>query len=357
MNFKPSLRDVLPSPTHDAARTALAARPEALTGTPWYIRAFSGFGAWFASLFLMAFLSLAVVVGEESVAILLGLLITGGAVVLRRVNRSDFLNQFILASGLAGQGLFLGGVAFAVKSAEMTALTVFLFQALLVVLYPDVVQRFLSTLFSGGGLLVFLRLAAPSVMADLAMVGFAVSIHALFLQQGRLQSRPWGRLVTPLAFGLVIVFLGDLVVHTWFTPLYRELSDRGDGGLPLGVLTLGLAAVTLYTAWRVLEETGTDTRGLAGITVLAALGLTAVLTLYTPGIIAALGLLLLGFHRRSVLLLGLAMLFVLVFGAHYYYDIELTLLAKSLALLGSGLLLLGLRLFILRRFPAAEEVR
>ena len=40
-----------------------------------------------------------------------------------------------------------------------------------------------------------------------------------------------------------------------------------------------------------------------------------------------------------------------MFGTSYYYDLELTLLAKSLALLGSGLLMLGLWLFVARRFP------
>jgi uncharacterized membrane protein len=106
----------------------------------------------------------------------------------------------------------------------------------------------------------------------------------------------------------------------------------------------------------VLEETDSEPGGAAGVTAFASLGLTALLTLQTPGVIAALGVLLLGFHRRSVVLLGMAVLFILVFGVGYYYDLQLSLLAKSLALLGSGLVLLGLRLFILRRFPAAEEV-
>jgi hypothetical protein len=357
MSFKPSLRDVLPAQYQDAARTALAARQDELTTTPWFVRAFSGFGAWLASLFLIAFLSIAVVVGEEGVAIVLGLILTGAAVALRRVTSSVFFTQFILSTGLAGQGLFLGGVAAAVDDAKVTAFTVFAFQAVLLLLYPDVVQRFLSAVFSSGALLVFLRLVAPGLLVDLARVGLAVLVHVLFLKQGSLLGRPWGRMVPPAAFGLVTVFLGDLVIHTWFKELYRELSRRGTEGLPTGVLTLGLAAVTLYSAWRVLEETGADTAGLAGITVLATLGLTATLTFRTPGIIAALGVLLLGFHRRSVVLLGLAVAFVLLFGSSYYYSLELTLLAKSLALLGSGLLLLGLRLFILRRFPAAEEVR
>jgi len=70
--------------------------------------------------------------------------------------------------------------------------------------------------------------------------------------------------------------------------------------------------------------------------------------------LGAAGVLALAFHRRSVVMLGLAVAFLIGFGVLYYYDLSLSLLAKSGALVGSGLVLLGLRLFILRRFPAAS---
>lgn len=85
---------------------------------------------------------------------------------------------------------------------------------------------------------------------------------------------------------------------------------------------------------------------------LLALAVTAALTLRTPGIIAAAGVLGLVFHRRNVLLLGLGVTFLIGFGALYYYDLSLSLLAKSGALVGSGLALLALRQFMVRRFPA-----
>ena len=71
-----------------------------------------------------------------------------------------------------------------------------------------------------------------------------------------------------------------------------------------------------------------------------------------PGVIGAAGVLALAFHRRNEVMLGLAVAFLIGFGVLYYYDLSLSLLAKSGALVGSGLVLLGLRLFILRRFPA-----
>jgi hypothetical protein len=357
MALKPSLRDVLPAATHDPARATLVSLQDAAAGTPWFVRILTGFGAWVASLFLIAFLSLGMVVGQEVGAIILGLLIIGGAIAVRRMGNNVFLTQLALATGLAGQGLFIGGVGVLSKSPEVAAMATLVLQAVLLFVYPDTTQRFLSSLFGGLALLILLRLLDAGVLVDVALVGLTVLAHLLFLNQGRLQRGARGELVTPAAFGLVTTLLYSLLMRSWFHDAYVNLFHEGTTELPPGVLTLGLAVVTLYSAWRVLQETDSNPGGATGVTAFAALGLLAVLTLQTPGVIAATGVLLLGFHRRSVVLLGMAVVFILVFGVSYYYDLQLSLLAKSLALLGSGLVLLGLRFFILRRFPAAEEVR
>jgi hypothetical protein len=366
MALKPSLRDVvsqlqaegvLAGDAQALADTALASRQDVTTGTPWFVRMLTGFGAWVASLFLLGFISAMVAVAEELGAIVLGLLLTGGAIAVRRRGNNVFLTQLALSTGLAGQALFIGGVGTFADSVKAAAAAALGLELVLLFLYPDTIQRFLSSLSASLALLLLLRLTVSGVLVDVALVGLTVLMHLLFLHQGRLQAGPRGGVVTPAAFGLVTALFWVLLLRTWFHDFYKDLFREGAAELPAGVLTLGLAVVTLYSAWCVLEETGVETGGTAGVTAFATLALLSVLTFRTPGIIAAAGVLLLGFHRRSEVLLGLAVVFILTFGLSYYYDLQLTLLAKSLALLGSGLVLLGLRLFVLRRFPAAEEVR
>jgi uncharacterized membrane protein len=60
----------------------------------------------------------------------------------------------------------------------------------------------------------------------------------------------------------------------------------------------------------------------------------------------------LGAHRRNALLFGLASLFLVFFGSHFYYTLSMSLLAKSGVLLGSGLLMLALRLPLARRISS-----
>jgi len=366
MALKPSLRDVvsqlqaegvLAGNAQARANTALASRQDVTTGTPWFVRLFSAFGAWVASLFLLFFITLMVVASREWGAIVLGLLLTGGAIVVRRLGNNVFLTQLALSTGLAGQILFIGGVGFLADSPKAATAAALGLELVLLFLYPDTTQRFLSSLSASLALLLLLRLSVSGVLVDVALVGLTVLAHLLFLHQGQLQAGRQGEVVTPAAFGLVTALFWVLLLRTWFHGFYSDLFREGAAELPAGVLTLGLAVVTLYSVWRVLEETGVETGGAAGVTAFATLALLSLLTFRTPGIIAAAGVLLLGFHRRSEVLLGLAIVFILTFGLSYYYDLQLTLLAKSLALLGSGLVLLGLRLFVLRRFPAAEEVR
>jgi uncharacterized membrane protein len=76
--------------------------------------------------------------------------------------------------------------------------------------------------------------------------------------------------------------------------------------------------------------------------------------LWMPGILAATIVLALGFQRGNRILLGLAAIFLAIFLIAFYYNLEVTLLAKSLLLLAAGLLLLGLRALLAREFRSQE---
>jgi hypothetical protein len=359
MALKPSLREVLtrlreqgalPPDTEPRAMTAMEAYWRSAAATPWYVRVLIGFGAWLAACFLCFFFGLLVNWRDETVFFFLGLLLCGGTGGLRRLSSHIFLSQLFLAFCLTGQALFIVGLAQLTDSATVTALGFLLLELALLALYPDRILRFLATV---GAALALLFLAYQShllTLVDLTLAGFAALLHFLFLSQARLQRGPFRTLASPMAFALAVVFLGALLTRGLLhldSEFQLKLTDS-----PIGGLTLGLALVTMYTAARVLQETGLEVSGTAGVTVFVSLGLTALLTLNTPGVIAAAGVLALAFHRRSVVMLGLAVAFLIGFGVLYYYDLTLSLLAKSGALVGSGLVLLGLRLFLLRRFPA-----
>lgn len=360
MALKPSLREVLTRlreqgalapDAEPRAMTAMEAHWRSTAATPWYVRVLIGFGAWMAACFLIGFFGLLFNWRDALTFFIMGLILCGVTTGLRRASSQIFLSQLCLAFCLTGQALFLVGLASLTDSASATALGVLLLELVLLFLYPDRVLRFLTT--AGAALALLFLVYQPRILTlvDLTLTGLAALLHLLFLHQARLQRGRQAALLSPVSFALAIVFLGA-VLGRCFVRLGWEFRLEGSES-PLEILTLGLAVVTMYTAARVLQEVGLEVSGTAGVTVFASLGLTALLTLNTPGVIAAAGVLALAFHRRSVVMLGLGVAFLIGFGFLYYYDLNLSLLAKSGALLGSGLVLLGLRLFILRRFPAA----
>jgi hypothetical protein len=360
MALKPSLREVLtrlheqgavPPDAEPRAMTAMEAYWRSAAATPWYVRVLIGFGAWLAACFLCLFFGLLIDFRDEKAFFFLGLLLCGGTVGLRYLSSHVFMAQLCLAFCLTGQGLFLAGLAQLSDSATATALGLLLLELALLALYPDRILRFLATVGAALALLFLVYQLRLLALVDLTLVFFAALLHLLFLSQGRLQRGAFRALVSPVAFALALVFFGALLARG-FVHLGAELRQPIPQS-PIAVLMLGLAVVTMYTAARVLQETGLEVSGTAGATVFASLALTALLTLNTPGVIGAAGVLALAFHRRSGVMLGLAVAFLIGFGVLYYYDLSLSLLAKSGALVGSGLVLLGLRLFILRRFPAA----
>jgi uncharacterized membrane protein len=75
----------------------------------------------------------------------------------------------------------------------------------------------------------------------------------------------------------------------------------------------------------------------------------------TPGILAAIIVLTVGFWRGNLLLMGLATAFLAGFLTAYYYNLDFTLLVKSFILMGTGVLLLALRLAWLRLVVTNEE--
>ena len=94
---------------------------------------------------------------------------------------------------------------------------------------------------------------------------------------------------------------------------------------------------------------------------LLAAGACAVIgVLSAPGVLAAVGILMLGHLERDHLLRSLGLLFLPVYLVSFYYDLNTTLLLKSGMLVGSGLVLWLARMFARRQVallesPALEE--
>lgn len=314
--------------------------PVALSGandaesSPWYIKALVGIAAWMAAFFLGAFFGVAGLIDSMESMLIWGAVLTVVAVVLKRlVHNSIFWGQLAFAVVLAGQGLLIGG--FAWQQHEETAIALFIIALELVIflLYPDALHRMLSVLAITAGLtFVLYDQGLPELIHGLVLL-LAMGTVTVWQQEFRLLASRWFPIRAPLGYGLALALFAICLLS-----LFSEY-----GATLWWISAAILALVLLYLAFTLLRELERPLLSPVALWAVGAVALLFIPAYQTPGILAAVIVLILGYWRSNVLLMGLATLFLLFFLSAYYYNLDITLLNKSYILMGTGGVLLVLR--------------
>ncbi|MCA9776872.1 MAG: DUF4401 domain-containing protein, partial [Candidatus Eremiobacteraeota bacterium] len=302
---------------------------------PWYIQVLVGFGAWFASLFVLIFFLL-IIMNSEGALCFLGALMYGGTLYFR--NRAEpplFLRHALLSTHLAGVMTASAGVAEISRDVDLGFLVAGLLFAASARFYQDGLGGFLF--------------------------GFGFAWSGLFAAAEAF-GRPGGTLWILLLMVLVLLFSNKLdkllqsflKAHT--LPVYRGLATgllatalaHSFDNLPLEYkIALSVLAVAV-SVWEshLLKHPN-----------LAKLGLLLVGALINsvPALIISIFVYLTGFQTRQRFVQGLALASVAASVTFYYYNLDLSLMAKSLALVGGGVALLVLRVLLGLQNVVVEE--
>lgn len=353
-------------PGHDAAplqRARAALETLEASGVPWYLRLLTGIGAWAGGGFLLSFTTgiIAAILGVnnfEGIAIVLGLIILAGAVMLRRSVSGDavgaqFMRQLALVACFSGQMLFIGGVGSTTKSSEAAAVAALMASGILIAVYPDRIVRFCSAAIAAGALLMLIR--ELPYCADV----IALLLVTAVLYLGRIASRGDGahdraEIVEPVMYGLAIALFALLIVSTAVTMFGVSESDMKEvrAVLPGMPTAFGFVLALLWLTASILSEHGAQPTTPEALMAFAAIIGIGWVTQSTPAITATILMLLLGFDRRARALIALSIVFFLTFGTAYYYGLHLTLLQKSGILAASGACCLLASAFVRYRYRA-----
>ncbi|MBU8899286.1 DUF4401 domain-containing protein [Corallococcus sp. M34] len=338
------------------SRQVMATYQKANVATPWFIRAMMGAGAWLAALFMISFFVCVGLAKNDEALCGVGFLLVVSTILLRRTGSGPFLEQLALALCLTGAISMEAGCAelLGIESAKVHVTVAMVQVAIcggLLWLYPDMIMRFMATLGITSAAAVLAYEAFGSWGVALGMLACAGMMFAMFIFQPALARGLWAPWLRPVSLGLVCTVVGYLLFCWGFVHVEKQFGEMPWGPKEAVLVTVGMTAMVCAAGWCILKDQDMNPLSPAAWLFTGTLVLLAGMTLHTPGIITAVGILLLGFHRRDTATLGLAVVFLLCFGSAYYYDLELSLLAKSLALLGSGFVLLGARQLLLRRAP------
>lgn len=348
----PSVRAVFAALEHEGrvaadwperVTAALAAEADA---PPWYVRVLVGFGAWLASLLLIAFVVISVT-DSESAMVAVGGVMMVAALGARFASGHDFVAQAALAVSLAGQALLAFGL---MRHGTSTVLwTVIGCQTLLALAFPDRIHRFLSVLAATAAavlLLYHLRLQAGIHVLVLAL---AVGFLWLQAREGVFIARGLAQRARALAFGVLVAMLGCVLLSTVY--VLPELARRADFSFyPRPWLSsLGFGVLLVLLEWRLFDSILRDVPVATRISFVGASVLIVALSLPAPGIAASLVVLLAGVIHADRLVVGIGIGFFAVFLVAYFYGIEASLLAKAAILTTTGLAVLVLRHFLMPR--------
>lgn len=342
-----------------AAEGAAAALAEhAGEGSPWYVRLLVAGMAWLAALALFAAIGAFFLIDEVSLAFGIAFALAAPWLARRlpadeaRGARAEFAAQGVLVASLATRILVGVGLGALDLSTFAVLIGLAALEVWLGVTVPDRLQRFLAAALAGAWLLgalstgPFALHGAPwpgtAARTGLLLVA-AAGVGVLWLARARLEAGAGRAWHAPVAYGAALFVLA-------VSGAYSLLSFRPDGA-PLiepRAASAGLVALLLALWWVAVRDLGRPHRAPAALAVAGLVVALGAAVWREPGLLAALGALALAFHVRARRLAGLAVVAVALFLWLYYYHLRLDFLAKSLVLVGSGLVLLAGRWVLLR---------
>ncbi|MBX3723504.1 MAG: DUF4401 domain-containing protein [Turneriella sp.] len=315
--------------------------PPTPPGQAWYIRAMLVLSGWLAAVFLLLFLGfLSVAIFDKpAVALVLGICIFAGAyAMMRHAGQGDFLQQLSLATALAGKVLFLYGLARLIQG-NITAFWIQMaaVEIILIVALPSYIHRVVCTLGAAT--------AVSGLLFEMHALPLSTALASLLFVFLWLGERRWaGResALAPVAIGMA------LVLTLWDAPALMKSGETVKLLAPGQNLTRHVALILEAAAWLgltggMLQRAGIAPASTAGITVLITAAAAAAFAWWAPGLLPALMVLVVGFGSGQRFLLGLGLLSLAAFLSGYYYNLEATLLVKSIVLGVSGGVMLLLR--------------
>lgn len=330
----------------DAAAAALKEeRTEAASARsmPWFARLVVGVGAWITALSAIGVGSvfLFLVIGTEatgSLAVLGAGFLALGLWILRRDKIGTFADQLGTAVAAAGVGMIAGGFAESSNALWLAALATAFATAVVILLTPKRTLQFLAALLAA--VLFAMALVVDKVPYYLDIAALAGPVGVLLVL------RPPRRDVHPTAIVLLLLFPLLGIYGAMDFSAYIESPPAG--GWFAKVLYIGLFGWLAMLHW-----THGDEAARSGLKVFVPVA-AAVCLLLPAGGSAALVIMMLAFVIGSRPLALLGSLLQIHYLWRLYYDLDITLLAKSGVLTAAGIVLLVAWWLLQRRSTGAR---
>lgn len=319
--------------------------------TPWFVHVLQGVGAWLSAvMFIIVFALMKVINGVFSFTVIgVGLLAMALVLSFKIADKSSYLSQLLFAMSLTGHVLLAVGIGLMMRHTPLFALTMVLVSIICILFYAYSVHKFLSV-----HLLLFALLLLAYDMklqeVSMAVLMFITTLLTcwMWLNESRYVKNKFNAIFHPIQHALVTaLLLGAIIIdHAFYlfdyqtqTLLHFPLHEM----IAVGFFC-GFAWIIHHIFQRLDSDSDKNTDGngqpLLKWGLLTLMLVLSIVFYYSSSILASLLVLLLGIERNNRIVIPLAIVSLIYAIGRYYYQLDLTLLHKSLLLMGSGLILL-----------------
>lgn len=312
--------------------------------TPWYVDMLLAFGGIITAIFAAAFfgtlLAVTLDIENEWVFLITGLIVYGGSMFARNRFPATFTQHLFNTLLMGGGALTLAGIGMIFESIIAVSMGGMLLSVITAALLKDRIIEFLM----GVGFVIFLLIGLFDLDMPYipAIAGFVcIALGAFFI------SRPVrGRIyyVGAAALLMSIPILGLFIGTVGIDRFIGYSSGRVEQGVILAASVGAIAYLNLYP-----KEFERPVR--PPLTVIIPLLIVA--AIMPLGSVAALLVILTGYILGYRTLAVIGVLLQIGFVARFYYDLEISLLSKSVIMMVSGCIFAGLWLFVSRQREAA----
>jgi len=325
---------------------------------PWYIRLMLGFAGWLAALFLLGFFVAALGFlfkhNQRGLLVVVGIACSLLAYVIFRSKHNDFLSQFGLALSLCGQIMFAVAIFWSFKPRSDSAFFILAtYQIILAVILPNYLHRLLTAGFALTALLIGLNMYG---IWGLGTALTAVAVSFIWLKESKWASK--FELWEPIAYGLVITLIISQSLLLGKNFLFWSVGKHNNWlyNHALLLASVLISLVLLNVLWVILKENKVVLSSKeAAFTGILAIIFVAI-SFKIHGLSVGLLVVLLGFMRARKVLMALGLFSLIGFFSWYYYNLNFTLLTKSLILMLLGLGMIASFFFINKIYKKQENV-
>lgn len=314
------------------------------------IKILSIFGGFLATITFIGFLAIAGLYNSELGMLIFGIVFIIFSIGLNKIYNKLFIDTFSISIYVTGFALLAFGLLEMNVDENTIAILISLIALSSLIITQNYILSFISILTINSSFLVLIMSNNSYDLIHLYIAFNTLILTYLFLNEAKIISldKRLSQLYNPIRIGIVISLLFGLISIG-----KRHLIPISQNNIWLSSIIMII--VTMYLVYKIMKINEIKTVKSKVIIYTLSL-LILVPTILSPSISGAIVIILLSFLVNYKTGMAIGIISIIYFISQYYYDLNFTLLTKSIILFVSGIIFLLFYLFTTKNISTNEKI-